>query len=92
MFAARLGQYRSDAQAMALKQMTQIAHRQAAVMGYGDAFLILTLVLSRPHRAGAAAEETRGAVGRRWRRALKPQTWHPSIANHARRGYKCYTL
>ncbi len=35
------------------------------------------LVLSRPERAGHAAEETGGAVGRRWRRALKPQTVAP---------------
>jgi DHA2 family multidrug resistance protein len=41
-FAARLGQYGSDAQAMALKQMTQIAHRQAAVMAFADVFLVLT--------------------------------------------------
>jgi DHA2 family multidrug resistance protein len=40
--AARLGQYGSDAQAMALKQMTQIAHRQAAVMAFADVFLVLT--------------------------------------------------
>jgi DHA2 family multidrug resistance protein len=40
--AARFSQFGSDAQAMALKQMTQIAHRQAAVMAYADVFLILT--------------------------------------------------
>jgi MFS transporter, DHA2 family, multidrug resistance protein len=28
---------------MALKQLSQIVHRQAVVMGYGDAFLMLTL-------------------------------------------------
>jgi DHA2 family multidrug resistance protein len=39
---ARLQSFGSDAQAMALKQMTQIAHRQAAVMAYADVFLILT--------------------------------------------------
>jgi len=40
--AARLHSFGSDAQAMAIKQMTQIAHRQAAVMAYADVFLILT--------------------------------------------------
>ncbi len=40
--AARLSSFGSDAQAMALKQMTQIAHRQGAVMAYADVFLGLT--------------------------------------------------
>jgi DHA2 family multidrug resistance protein len=28
---------------MAMKQLSQIVHRQAVVMGYGDAFFILTM-------------------------------------------------
>jgi len=32
-----------DAALMAMKQLSQIVHRQAVVMGYGDAFFILTL-------------------------------------------------
>ena len=32
-----------DASLMALKQLSLIVHRQAVVMGYGDAFLMLTL-------------------------------------------------
>ncbi|MBU6456553.1 MAG: DHA2 family efflux MFS transporter permease subunit [Bradyrhizobium sp.] len=32
-----------DASLMALKQLSEIVHRQAVVMGYGDAFFILTL-------------------------------------------------
>jgi MFS transporter, DHA2 family, multidrug resistance protein len=32
-----------DATLMAMKQLSQIVHRQAVVMGYGDAFLMLTL-------------------------------------------------
>jgi MFS transporter, DHA2 family, multidrug resistance protein len=32
-----------DASLMALKQLSQIVHRQAVVMGYGDAFLMLTV-------------------------------------------------
>jgi DHA2 family multidrug resistance protein len=32
-----------DAGLMAMKQLSQIVHRQAMVMGYGDAFFILTV-------------------------------------------------
>src|SRR6201991_4488786 len=32
-----------DSTLMALKQLSQIVHRQAAVMGYGDAFFLLTI-------------------------------------------------
>jgi MFS transporter, DHA2 family, multidrug resistance protein len=32
-----------DAALMAMKQLSQIVHRQAAVMGYGDAFFLLTI-------------------------------------------------
>jgi MFS transporter, DHA2 family, multidrug resistance protein len=32
-----------DAAMMAMKQLSQIVHRQAAVMGYGDAFFMLTI-------------------------------------------------
>jgi DHA2 family multidrug resistance protein len=32
-----------DASLMALKQLSQIVHRQAVVMGYSDAFFIMTL-------------------------------------------------
>src|SRR5882762_2682943 len=32
-----------DASLMAMKQLSQIVHRQAVVMGYGDAFFILTV-------------------------------------------------
>jgi MFS transporter, DHA2 family, multidrug resistance protein len=32
-----------DASLMALKQLSQIVHRQAVVMGYGDAFFMLTM-------------------------------------------------
>jgi DHA2 family multidrug resistance protein len=42
MFTQRL-QGMGDAAAMAMKQLSQIVHRQAVVMGYGDAFLILTV-------------------------------------------------
>jgi MFS transporter, DHA2 family, multidrug resistance protein len=42
MFTQRL-QGMGDATMMAMKQLSQIVHRQAVVMGYGDAFFILTL-------------------------------------------------
>src|SRR3954447_18679714 len=41
-FTQRL-QGMGDAALMAMKQLSQIVHRQAAVMGYGDAFFMLTL-------------------------------------------------
>jgi DHA2 family multidrug resistance protein len=42
MFTQRL-QGIGDAALMAMKQLSQIVHRQAVVMGYGDAFFMLTL-------------------------------------------------
>jgi DHA2 family multidrug resistance protein len=39
---AQFHSYGSDAQAMALKQMTQLVHRQASVMAFADVFLALT--------------------------------------------------
>src|SRR6266702_930859 len=42
MFTQRL-QGMGDASLMAMKQLSQIVHRQAVVMGYGDAFFILTV-------------------------------------------------
>src|ERR1700712_4853950 len=42
MFVQRF-QGAGDASLMAMKQLSQIVHRQAVVMGYGDAFFMLTL-------------------------------------------------
>jgi DHA2 family multidrug resistance protein len=42
MFTQRL-QGMGDSALMAMKQLSQIVHRQAQVMGYGDAFFMLTL-------------------------------------------------
>ncbi len=42
MFTQRM-QGMGDSAMMALKQLSQIVHRQAAVMGYGDAFFMLTV-------------------------------------------------
>jgi DHA2 family multidrug resistance protein len=60
----RFSSYGSDAQAMALKQLNQIVHRQGVVMGFADVFLVLTflfmglavlaLVMKRPPAAAAA--------------------------------------
>jgi DHA2 family multidrug resistance protein len=41
-FAQRL-QGVGDSALMAMKQLSQLVHRQAVVMGYGDAFFMLTL-------------------------------------------------
>jgi DHA2 family multidrug resistance protein len=43
-FAANLHNYGSDAQAMALKQLMQIVHRQGVVMAFADVFFLLTLL------------------------------------------------
>ena len=61
-FTQRL-QGTGDAALMAMKQLTQIVHRQAVVMGYGDAFFMLTvfylslsvlvLLLNKPAAASA---------------------------------------
>src|SRR5206468_363943 len=42
LFTQRL-QGMGDASLMAMKQLSQIVHRQAVVMGYGDAFFMLTV-------------------------------------------------
>jgi DHA2 family multidrug resistance protein len=43
-FAANLHSYGSDAQAMALKQLMDMTHRQGVVMAFGDVFYLLALV------------------------------------------------
>jgi MFS transporter, DHA2 family, multidrug resistance protein len=43
-FAANLHSYGSDPQAMALKQLMQIVHRQGVVMAFTDVFFLLTLL------------------------------------------------
>ena len=57
-----------DSALMAMKQLSQIVHRQAVVMGYGDAFFMLTLfylglsllvmLLNKPASMTAAATRT----------------------------------
>jgi DHA2 family multidrug resistance protein len=61
----RFSSFGSDAQAMALKQLNQIVHRQGVVMGFSDVFLLLTflfmglavlaLVMKRPPPVGGAS-------------------------------------
>src|SRR6195256_2144089 len=63
-FTQRL-QGMGDAALMAMKQLSQIVHRQAVVMGYGDAFFIVTvfyfglsllvMLLKKPPATGAGA-------------------------------------
>jgi MFS transporter, DHA2 family, multidrug resistance protein len=65
MFTQRL-QGMGDAALMAMKQLSQIVHRQAVVMGYGDAFFILTIfyfslsllvmLLDKPSASAAGGE------------------------------------
>src|SRR5690606_28749650 len=40
----RFSSYGSDAQAMALKQLSQIVHQQGVVMAFADVFLVLTFL------------------------------------------------
>jgi DHA2 family multidrug resistance protein len=66
MFTQRL-QGMGDAAMMAMKQLSQIVHRQAAVMGYGDAFFMLTifylglsllvLLLNKPSSAALGGDD-----------------------------------
>lgn len=59
----RFSSFGSDAQAMALKQLNQIVHRQGVVMAFADVFLVLTflfmslavlaLIMKRPPAAAA---------------------------------------
>ena len=63
---ARFHDFGSNAQAMALKQMSLMARREASVMSFSDVFLLLTIlfvglaalgvVMKRPAPAGAAAD------------------------------------
>ena len=81
MFTQRM-QGMGDAAMMAMKQLSQIVHRQAVVMGYGDAFFMLTLfyiglslmvmLLKKPNPAamGRAERELQGV------RFTRPR-WNP---------------
>ncbi len=63
--ASRFQSYGSDAQAMALKQLTLLTHREGVVMAFADVFFLLTLLfiglgimamlMKKPTQAGAAA-------------------------------------
>ena len=62
---AKFSAYGTDAQAMALKEMYAIAHRQGVVMAFADIFLVLTVLFAglaamaplvrQPKAAGAPA-------------------------------------
>ena len=62
MFTQRM-QGMGDAALMAMKQLSQIVHRQAVVMGYRRRLLHADGVLSRPQPAGDGAEKAVAAVG-----------------------------
>ena len=61
----RFQSYGSDAQAMALKQLTLLTHQQGIVMAFADVFFLLTLlffglgvlaiVMKKPAQTGGAA-------------------------------------
>ena len=61
--AARLGSYGSDASAMALKQMTQLVHRQGAVMAFADVFFALTLLFVALAVASVLVKKPAAAAG-----------------------------
>ena len=61
----RFQSYGSDAQAMALKQLTLLTHREGVVMAFADVFFLLSIlfvglgvlavVMKKPTQAAAAA-------------------------------------
>ena len=61
----RFQSYGSDAQAMAVKQLTQLTHQQGVVMAFADVFFLLTLLfvvlgvsailMQKPTQAAGAA-------------------------------------
>ena len=55
----RFSSYGSDAQAMALKQLNAIVHRQGVVMAFADVFLVLTVLFVGARRAGPGDEAPR---------------------------------
>ena len=71
MFTQRL-QGMGDAALMAMKQLSQIVHRQAVVMGYGDAFFMLTVFYFGLSLLVMVLKKPRGTVAGR-RRALSAQ-------------------
>ena len=91
MFTQRL-QGMGDAALMAMKQLSQIVHRQAVVMGYGDAFFMLTAVLFRPQPAGHAFEKACRALAAAATRtstcSMIRITRACHVANHPRCIYK----
>ncbi len=64
---ARFHDFGSDAQAMALKQMSLMARRQASVMSFADVFLMMTVLFVALAALGIVMK--RAGRGRRWRAA-----------------------
>ena len=75
MFTQRM-QGMGDAALMAMKQLSQIVHRQAVVMGYGDAFFMLTMfyfglsllvmLLNKPPAPAAGGQGTEDTERAHW--------------------------
>ncbi len=61
MFTQRM-QGMGDAALMAMKQLSQIVHRQAVVMGFGDAFFMLTMFYFGLMPAGGVPEKAAPAL------------------------------
>ena len=80
-----------DAALMAMKQLSQIVHRQAVVMGYGDAFFMLTVFYFGLSLLVMVLKKPSATVARR-RRALSRAGIRRSrrchVANHPRCIYK----
>ena len=89
MFTQRL-QGMGDAALMAMKQLSQIVHRQAVVMGYGDAFFMLTVFYFGLSllRDGVEKAVRGGARRRRALAALHTRSRCCHVANHPRCIYK----
>ena len=84
MFTQRM-QGMGDSALMAMKQLSQIVHRQAVVMGFGDAFFMLTVFYVGLVLLVGAAEK---ALPRWWRAAGIRRSRACRLAKHPRRIYK----
>lgn len=59
----RFAAYGTDAQAMALKKLMQITHRQGVVMAFSDVFLLLTLLFAGLALAAVVVRKPSGSAG-----------------------------
>jgi MFS transporter, DHA2 family, multidrug resistance protein len=61
--AQRFSAYGTDAQAMAIKKLVQITHRQGVVMAFSDVFLMLTVLFAGLAMAAVIVRKPSGAAG-----------------------------